>query len=297
MKAHFIHLHSQAIAKVGDRPNNKSKKGQLKVMLLDAVREDDLQTIKDMRKEVGPFTFQLLSTAIQERCSEELVYYLVGCLPFRPDGSIKCAPRLARVLSAAIEQENCAVFRAINIQELATSFKNERKMVEIIGAAATKRCPDLVEVIWPQIPPQMYPDFLARLIPWRPNEIAEISALECLHRLKAHPRLQRCSNMALRELGGRCCSIPLASFLLENGASAGGPTDTGHAPIFAASGHDTMQAAEFMRFLLQRGASHETTYLKKKLEDRPGPKNIHKWLGVTWDELVYKVVSSGPAKT
>lgn len=96
--------------------------------------------------------------------------------------------------------------------------------------------------------------------------------------------------MALRELGGRCCSIPLASFLLENGASAGGPTDTGHAPIFAASGHDTMQAAEFMRFLLQRGASPGTTYLKQKLEDRPGPKNIHKWLGVTWDELVYSIL-------
>jgi len=290
MKAHFIQLHSQAIAKVGVRPNKKSKKGQLKVMLLDAVREGDQQTIEDMREEVNPFIFELLLTAIQERCSEALIDCLVGYLRYLPvKTSIKAAPRLARVLSAAIEQENCAIFRAINIQQLATSLDNERKMIELIGAAGAKRCPDLVEVISPQIPPPFYLDFLARLIPWRPNEIAEISALECLHRIRTHRYLQRYSDMALRELGGRCCSIPLAKFFLENGASADGPTDTGHAPIFAASGHDTIQAAEFMRFLLQNGANPETTYIKQNLKERPGPKNIHKWLGVTWDELVSSI--------
>ena len=46
------------------------------------------------------------------------------------------------------------------------------------------------------------------------------------------------------------------------------------------------------RFLLYRGANPETTSRKSKnqsIRDEIGVKEISKWLGMSWDELVVKV--------
>lgn len=41
-----------------------------------------------------------------------------------------------------------------------------------------------------------------------------------------------------------------------------------------------------MKLLLLCGADPECAYRSIKARDQPGAKNIHQWLGVTWDELV-----------
>ncbi|KAJ3542097.1 hypothetical protein NM208_g4030 [Fusarium decemcellulare] len=88
------------------------------------------------------------------------------------------------------------------------------------------------------------------------------------------------------------CSLKLASWLLEHGAKVNhvkaamaGP------PLLLAAKKDRLEAARLMRFLLYQGADPECTNRDPKATRRTvstmkGPKGLHKWLGISWEELV-----------
>ncbi len=105
----------------------------------------------------------------------------------------------------------------------------------------------------------------------------------------------------LRYVAETCYSIPLAKALLCYGAAInssnlGSSTPDGwsthRTPLHRALRRSSPEAAEMARFLLYRGANPETTSSKSKhqsMRDEIGAKEIWKWLGMSWDELVAKV--------
>ncbi len=120
-------------------------------------------------------------------------------------------------------------------------------------------------------------------------------------------------NQCLRYVAETCYSIPLAKALLCYGADIDS-TSTGKStsksttatpdgwsayltllhltPLHRALRRSSPEAAEMARFLLYRGANPETTCRRSKhqsIRDELGAREISKWLGMSFDELVAKV--------
>ena len=57
-------------------------------------------------------------------------------------------------------------------------------------------------------------------------------------------------------------------------------------PLFFAAQRNTRSASELMKFLLESGADPFRIVNGKLPENERGAKNLSKWLGMTWDELV-----------
>ena len=107
------------------------------------------------------------------------------------------------------------------------------------------------------------------------------------------------------------CSLRLAKFLLDCGAAVDHRrSPTYRTPLHHAATQKSAEAAQLMRLLLQRGADPEVTaggeppkgtrYARSsrasitlrdvtKIRDEKGVKEISKWLGMSWDELLIYV--------
>lgn len=97
-------------------------------------------------------------------------------------------------------------------------------------------------------------------------------------------------NDVLKFVPRRNCSVDIAEFLLRNGAdvntrgiSASARNGT---PLYIAAGRTTVEAAKFMKFLLEFGADPYVVVGGRTAGELPGARNISRWLGMTWDELV-----------
>jgi hypothetical protein len=92
----------------------------------------------------------------------------------------------------------------------------------------------------------------------------------------------------LMSIGATTHSIRLAQILLQHGATVDWryPHLRGLTPLKRTARTDSAEAADFMKFLLYQGADPNFNKIIGRMK---GPKNISKWLGVTWDELVQKV--------
>lgn len=284
---HFNQHHKDSMAKTGITLKKLINKDELRPILEDAVMENDLEFVRDTWEEARKYGETLLLTAVRESSSPDMLEYLLRRVKLG-----KNLDGLLKLFLAAADKENLAVFRAYNVQQLAVSYKMELGMVEVLRRVADRRSPELTEVVWCQIPATEYLTFLSRLIPPKQSLGADRLALECYHKiLEVSPRrhhgpgFQKC----IRELGTRCCSIALAKFFLKNGADVEGSVSNRnelHTPLYAASGNMSLEAAQLMQFLLENGAASDVTYHKLPLRERPGAKNIHRWLGITWDDLV-----------
>lgn len=88
-----------------------------------------------------------------------------------------------------------------------------------------------------------------------------------------------------------CCSVRLATCLIEAGAKVDYRKSNRYmTPLQHAARKTSAEAAELMKFLLERGANPEIEAGRSELRirDEKGAKGISKWLGVSWDELVEK---------
>jgi len=103
--------------------------------------------------------------------------------------------------------------------------------------------------------------------------------------------------VALGYVAESCCSLPLAKALLSYGAPIN-YTNTGdtwgnyRTSLHRALRRSRPETAELAKFLLYRGANPDVSALKssvQRIEDEIGAREISKWLGMTWDELVTKV--------
>jgi hypothetical protein len=94
---------------------------------------------------------------------------------------------------------------------------------------------------------------------------------------------------SLMSVAQSSCSVRLATLLVEAGANVDfRRSDKYITSLHHAARKTSVEAAELMKFLLQRGADPELTSgrSKRQIKDEEGAKGISKWLGVSWNELV-----------
>ena len=98
---------------------------------------------------------------------------------------------------------------------------------------------------------------------------------------------------ALIDVAKTTCSLPLAKALLEHGAKIDYRRgDTYLTPLHHVARKNSPQAAELMKLFLYQGADPEIECSSSKLKrpkDEKGAKEIAKWLGMSWNELVQKI--------
>lgn len=97
---------------------------------------------------------------------------------------------------------------------------------------------------------------------------------------------------ALINVARSTCSLALTKALLEYGANANSQKHHHYmSPLHHAARQSSPQAAELMKFLLYHGADPEITSSRSKLKisEEKGAKEIAKWLGMSWDELIQKI--------
>ncbi|KAF5968445.1 Nacht domain-containing protein [Fusarium bulbicola] len=106
--------------------------------------------------------------------------------------------------------------------------------------------------------------------------------------LKARDR-----HTVLRAIADTTCSINLARYVIQHGGEVDGKAhDNSPTALQFAARKTTQQAADLMKFLLLQGADPNMGARKssgmapKMIRDERGAREISKWLGVTWEELV-----------
>ena len=127
----------------------------------------------------------------------------------------------------------------------------------------------------------------------------ELVAIQCIQILLEHTASESAESELLLAISEGCKSIEIARYLLENGANINficvrkevPYLKIGSTAIYLATRHANKRSAEFLRFLLQSGAD-PTIKSGKLAGERPGARNVSKYLGMTWDELCQSTSSS-----
>ncbi|OBR03043.1 Nacht domain protein [Colletotrichum higginsianum IMI 349063] len=101
---------------------------------------------------------------------------------------------------------------------------------------------------------------------------------------------------SLVNVASTTCSVDLARTLLDAGAEVDFRRSSKYlTPLHCAARKSTEEAARLMEFLLHRGADPNTSSKHRKLEDEEGIRQISRWLGYSWDELVEKTMANRKA--
>ena len=97
---------------------------------------------------------------------------------------------------------------------------------------------------------------------------------------------------ALGNVADSTCSISVAKVLLGYGAEVDARRSNLYlTPLHRAARRNSPEAAEMIRFLLYRGAdpAADAGRAHQSISKEKGAREISKWLGISWDELIDKV--------
>ncbi|KAL9036630.1 MAG: hypothetical protein Q9214_006046 [Letrouitia sp. 1 TL-2023] len=260
------------------------------LLLQDAVKNDDVDTVRAFTSEVVKFAMPLLCRAVQSSSLGILELLLEACEGLQIDQS--------NVLRCAVEADNLAATQML-LDRIASISDSQDKLddMDYIYFALRQRLPKMVELLLQYTTKDVFHKrkinihYFKELIPSIPNPIEEANAIKCLGLLQnwiKSENFDQCFKLNARG----CCSVAIASFLLQSGVDV----DTCSKPLgfrsstalYSASKKNNQRAAELIRFLLESGANplFRSTLYARYIADRPGPKNIQKWLGITWEQLV-----------
>jgi hypothetical protein len=159
---------------------------------------------------------------------------------------------------------------SVDYEAFVSAFKIKSPPIIRLLISASHRVPDA--------PPTLFKEGR------NPNdEPVIIECLQPLLELNAYSRAQNALELAVIWDS----SIGIAEFLLENGATVNAISrKPGYTILHWAAKNTTATAAEMVRFLLRQGADPSVKKRGRLPGELPGAKNISKWLGFTWDELV-----------
>ena len=124
-----------------------------------------------------------------------------------------------------------------------------------------------------------------------------MAAIKCLELYRHGANARRDLNSALKGVAQNGLSLLIARWLINAGADVNSrgriSSENSKTALQAAAGRGSKEAAELMRLLLESGADPDLYYTlpgnkgdRKKAGDFPGGKEISKWRGVSWEELV-----------
>lgn len=300
LESHLAHAHDQFLgfeSEVAPAQTNATSEKDLEAILIDAVQENDLSTVRSEADAVRKFILVLLLRAYQGRSSDSMVKHLLGEIPpdlFSEPEKVGSREIFANILRASTEHGNYEVFHMPYFKVWMEASGWNKGVYSTLNLIGRTRCADVLETAvsnsyeikggylnWRN------EALVKGIIPEKPDTLAEILALECLERIK-HQISKALKGSLLLKVAGGCCSIAIAEFLLSEGVSVN-LNMAGSRPLLSAAKQTSLEAAKFMEFLVRKGAISADSVVRfkgKVLSELPGPRNIHKWIGITWEELV-----------
>ncbi|KAK5235331.1 hypothetical protein LTR47_003516 [Exophiala xenobiotica] len=208
------------------------------------------------------------------------------------------------LLSKAIEGANVATFKHLLGYIETSIFLIHRDITALVVASGSE---PLMEVWKPYFDVQYFTDER------KSHSCASILMERSISASKGDPNKETCLislwekvrsegvftkhvlGMGLSHVAQSTCSVRLAKYLIDVGADVNYvPADdpTTPTPFRYAARRDSAAAADLIRFLLLQGADPELKPESKKvcpkIQDEKGPREIEKWLGMSWDQLLVK---------
>ena len=286
-----VHLHyheKQAKKPTAHLANVDDDKDVVELMILDAVKADDVDLVRDFIADVPRFSEQLLRQAVVSSSCGVLDVLLEA---YSSDQIIR-----STVLEYAVRANNLEATRIL--LNRGASLKNsywELQTLEGMDIAMRTSSPEMIKLLlsYRYIHQRIlrnewkYPDLD---LPFGSNleRSGEASFIQCLSLLPDWTAKRAAFEGCFLSNARGPCSIAIAEFLLRNGVDINHRAKNRNTALFYASHKPTQTAAEFMKFLLESGADPlvPLTSNCKPLADQPGPRKISKWLGVSWEQLV-----------
>ena len=250
-------------------------------IILDAVEVNDLDLVRGFTLDIPRFSEKLLRRAVDSSTCEMLEVLLEAC---RSEQNIESI-----ILAYATEADNLeATLMLLNRGALVIPVIGEYSCMTY---AMMNVSPEMVKILLPYEPvrsPIGGQRYLCSMIPWQPNGFKEARVIQCLDLLRDWTDEKHAFEICFKVNAERCCSIPIAKFLLRSGVSIDTRGHGGHTALSRASTKKNQKAAELMKFLLESGADPLAlpSLRAQPVADRPGPRNISKWLGISWEQLV-----------
>ena len=256
----------------------------MREILLDAVEADNNDVIRAFASEVPWFADILLNQAVKTASPETLNLLLTIC-------GRELVSQKTNILKTAIVSDNLDAARI-----LVNEYFHEHTIIygdTYLILAIRFGLPDMVKLLSHYLPKRRE-DFN---LPWSGNLLLkeyspeyEAMVIQCLDLLKTWAKTTgNFFPVYFRDNSMTTLSLTIARYLLQNGVDIDTTENLRSATaLYLASKDKSLRAAELMKFLLESGAYPQQRSNGKRgpISKRPGPANISKWFGITWEQLV-----------
>ena len=266
-------------------------KNDVELIILDAVKADDVDLVRDFIADVPRFSRRLIKASVSSSC-EMLDVFLNAC----NSELINEQFIESNLLDYAIEIDNLEATRMLLNRGASFSYWEEpSSKSRSISKAIQNYSPEMIKILLGDGYPQ---EMIANTV-WFSSHLTwdlfhklerskEARLIQCLSLLPDSEEKKRVFQYLFEFNAHRYCSVDIAEFLLGNGVDIEYRRSSGNTALFYASKRKDQRAAELMKFLLESGADPlgPVTPKSKPIADQPGPRNISKWLGISWEQLV-----------
>ena len=282
LNVHLQHHEKQGRTPVAHLTNVDHNEDDVELIILDAVEANDLDLVRDFTVEIPRFSEKLLSHAVVSSSCEMLELLLEVC---KSEQDIE-----STILAHAVRANNLEATRVL--LNRGASIYSRVDNYSCIDHAMMNVSPEMIKILFAHEP--VHNSALSRkelrcMIPSQPERFKEARVIQCLSLLRELIQERNAFETCFKVNAQRGCSIAIAKFLLRNGVNVDTVGNGGNTALSWASKKKDQRAAELMRFLLESGARPDFKSNLKgftPIADRPGPRNISKWFGISWEQLV-----------
>ena len=281
LNVHLQYHEKQAEGTMAPPLENKDDDEDLELILDDAVKSNDLDLVLNFVADVPRFEHNLLRTAAVYSSREMLELLLEACN--------SALVMQSYMLAYAVRADNFEAARML--LDRGASVNSRFGGGECIYHALRNRSPEMIKVLLTYTNNKGKAlDDLRQVTLFRKNSTEEDERIiQCLSLFADWPTKMAAFEGCFLQDGVRfgLQSITIAEYLLRNGVDVNIKASGGATALYAASKYSTKRGAEFMKFLLESGADPQINPPgKKSIKDRPGPRRISKWFGISWEQLV-----------
>ena len=259
-------------------------------LLLDAVKADNPAAVRSYISELPEFAQQvrfaeqLIRQAVQSASYETLELLLEACDGLQMNDLC--------ILQWAVEADNLEAMQIL--LDRGASVNEAKDRDSCIYYAIRNKSPEMIEILLQydstesSVTLRAFEYRIADMIPLQSQPHLDAKVIKCLGLLKNWTAKKDVFEVCFMRNAARGCSIPIARCLLQSGVDVNTrKSATANTALYKASQNKGQSAAELMRFLLESGADPSLKLTRSTdIADRPGPRNIAKWLGISWEQLV-----------
>lgn len=256
------------------------------LFLVDAVEADNVNVVRAFSSEVLQFAESLICHAAKSSSLRMLELLLEISKGIAIDQS--------KALYSAVDGDNMASTQLL--LDRGASLDEKYGGRPCIWPAMSKKSPKMVELLLQyDNEGRLYKFMISQLrgsnfLPSKLDLVGEANAITCLGFVRDWSNEKDTMEELFKMNASRSCSVVIANFFLQRGVDVNsyGRSTKGGTALYFASARRSQRAAELMKLLLESGADPvlRPGRSTKLIADKPGPRNIQKWFGITWEQLV-----------